>query len=66
MKVKLKNCPYCGGKVKIINVADDSDDEYYMVQCENDDECGAGCCFGEGTKEEIAKRWNRRANDEQR
>ena len=61
---ELKPCPFCGGKVTIENIANDKDDEYYMVQCEYED-CGASCCFGEGTKKEIIKRWNRRVDDGQ-
>ena len=57
--LKIKNCPFCGSKAKIINIADEVDDEFYMVQCENED-CGAGCTFGEGTKTQISKRWNNR------
>jgi hypothetical protein len=30
-----------------------------MVQCENE-ECGSGCTFGEGTKTQILERWNNR------
>lgn len=56
--LKLKNCPFCGSKAKIINL-DDEGDDYFMVQCENE-ECGAGCTFGEGTKTQISKRWNNR------
>lgn len=58
---KIKSCPFCGSRVKIINIADDEECKYYMVQCENVYECGAGCCFGEGSKKEIIERWNRRA-----
>lgn len=57
---KLNRCPFCGSRVKIDNIAENNDDEYYMVQCENED-CGASSCFGEGTKKEIIERWNRRA-----
>lgn len=57
---KIKSCPFCGGKVKVENIFADNGDEYYMVYCENED-CGAGSCFGEGTKKEIIERWNRRA-----
>lgn len=56
--LKLKNCPFCGSKAKIENIGDD--DVFYMVQCENE-ECGAGCTFGEGTKTEILRRWNNRS-----
>lgn len=57
--LKLKNCPFCGSKAKIINIVDELDDEFYMVECENE-KCGAGCTFGEGTKPQISKRWNNR------
>ena len=56
---KLKNCPFCGSKAKIINVGEDDGDEFYMVQCKNE-ECGCGACFGEVSKSEIAKLWNNR------
>ena len=54
-------CPFCGSEVYIENIADDSDDTYYMVQCKNDDKCGASSCFGECTKKEVIERWNNRA-----
>lgn len=57
---KLNRCPFCGGKVKVENIAFEIGDKYYMVQCENE-ACGASCCFGEGSKKEIIERWNRRA-----
>ena len=52
---KLKNCPFCGSKAKIVEIEDD----YFMVQCSNE-ECGCGACFGEVSKSEIAKLWNNR------
>lgn len=57
---ELKPCPFCGGKVKIINI--DPNDAYYMVQCRNKN-CNAATCFGEINKEEIKTMWNRRIKD---
>ena len=57
---KLKPCPFCGSEVYIENILDDIGDAYYMVQCKNDDKCGASSCFGECTKKEVIERWNNR------
>lgn len=69
MEVKLKNCPFCGGKAEFIDEADDwystysVDDEWVnlsmMVRCV---ECGAKIEANENdAKEDIIDQWNTRA-----
>lgn len=57
----LKSCPFCGYKGVAI-LADDNEYSYYRYfsQCQR---CGAGAKRGH-TKEDAAKEWNRRADDE--
>lgn len=69
---KLKPCPFCGKQAKMDSVSFSEyagscyDNEYARIRCEP---CGydmrhypkgLGCTKEE--KEELAKRWNRRAN----
>ena len=58
-EIKLKPCPFCGGKgVEIL----EDENKYlyyrYMAQCQK---CGANAKLGR-TKEEARKAWNRRAD----
>lgn len=61
MSEKLKKCPFCGSEVKLTNI--DPNDEYYMIECRNEN-CNSATCFGEVNEEEIKKRWNGRVADE--
>ena len=54
MDCKLKPCPFCGEKVKIMHVADD-----YIGWCRK---CRSMGPVGK-TEEEAARLWNRRACD---
>lgn len=58
----LKPCPFCGGKVKITNIKDYDNEDFYMVYCE---ECPASTCFGTEsfTKEGAVEAWNRRVKE---
>lgn len=62
MSVKLKPCPFCGGKVEL----DFVDEEFYIVRC---DKCASATSFAteledgtaeDSTKEETISAWNRR------
>lgn len=58
-EIKLKPCPFCGGKgVEIL----EDENKYlyyrYMAQCQK---CGANAKLGR-TKEEACKAWNQRAD----
>ncbi|MGN0608970.1 MAG: Lar family restriction alleviation protein [Oscillospiraceae bacterium] len=61
-EIKLKPCPFCGGKVEIECL----DDEYFYVTCSN---CHSSTSFGfvykdgtarDATKAETVKAWNKR------
>lgn len=67
-KVKLRVCPFCGGKAEFVDEADDwyskysENDEWVSlpmrVQCYN---CGANIQAGEDdTKEDVINQWNTR------
>ena len=62
-EIKLKPCPFCGAKVAIDDISTE-DEDYFMIQCQNE-ECGAAACFGDEseTKEGAARAWNRRVNN---
>ena len=64
-EIKLKPCPFCGGKVELELV----DDEFYMVCCEN---CSSATSFGktykdgtarDATRAETVKAWNKRTTE---
>lgn len=66
--VKLRVCPFCGGKAEFVDEADDwyskysEDDEWVSfpmrVQCFN---CGANLQAGDDdAKEDVISQWNRR------
>lgn len=65
--IKLKRCPFCGGKAKMhsfeVDYQDGSSATVYNIGCETDS------CFGEygtgiyyPTKEEVIKAWNTRTD----
>lgn len=57
-EIKLKPCPFCGGKgVEILEAENKYLYYRYMAQCQK---CGANAKLGR-TKEEARKAWNRRA-----
>ena len=65
MNEKLKECPFCGGQVKIDNIGDKKEN-IYMIEC---DVCGAALSFASHTadgwychaaEDETIKAWNRR------
>lgn len=63
---ELKPCPFCGEPNPIMRVRTDPHDltDFYYVQCTNE---LCFCEMGPARKREWAiKRWNRRANDDQR
>ena len=43
-EIKLKNCPFCGSEVELKDIGEDSNDHYYMAECQN---CNSATCFGE-------------------
>lgn len=57
--VKLKPCPFCGGKVKIVNMGDIGD--FYMIVCMK---CPVSTGFGfkSKTKRGAIEAWNERTN----
>ena len=62
MPNELKPCPFCGAKAYFYNPMHNT----MSVLCSGL-ECGATIfMYGKGSYEQIAERWNRRANDEQR
>ena len=64
--LKLKPCPFCGGKAKIIKCPCGEYKDLYVVGCHKNDSC-----FGNInhmtmifiSEETAAETWNRRAND---
>lgn len=58
---KLKECPFCGGDVELIDI--DPNDHYFMIQCKNG-QCCSATCFGEITKEEVIDHWDKRVSIE--
>ena len=65
MSRELKQCPFCGGEVKIDSV----DNEFSIVFCEK---CGSATSFGivfedgtagDATKAETIEKWNRRIKE---
>lgn len=64
MPEKLKPCPFCGGKVEIINIINDEEltinGNCFVVHCDN---CESETCFWRNcmSEERTAKKWNRRA-----
>ncbi|MGN0610072.1 MAG: Lar family restriction alleviation protein [Oscillospiraceae bacterium] len=62
VEIKLKPCPFCGGKVELECL----DNEYFYVTCEN---CSSATSFGktykdgtarDATRAETVKAWNKR------
>lgn len=58
-EIKLKPCPFCGGKALIIDV-EPTEEIYYIGVCLNI-ECGASIGIYSATREEAAEAWNRRS-----
>lgn len=56
---KLEKCPFCGSEVELIDI--DPNDNYYIIECKNK-KCYSATWFGEVTKEEVIKRWNKRVS----
>lgn len=59
-RIKLKNCPFCGGEATHDTNYDCYDNEYHMIICEH-------CSIyntGFGSYEEAAKAWNTRHTPE--
>lgn len=54
--IRLKRCPFCGGKAVMRGVS------CFWAAC---DKCGAGVYASDG-KAEAAKRWNRREKGRKR
>ena len=75
--LKLRECPFCGGKVRLYwwdneeqnsktweECDDDNGAVFPIVECHN---CDCAITFsGLGYGKEVINVWNRRANDEQR
>ena len=55
----LLRCPFCNSEVKMMDIGEGEHDHYYMIQCQNPN-CDGATCYGENSKEEVAKRWNTR------
>ena len=58
-EIKLKNCPFCGSEVELEDIGEDSNDHYYMIACKNSS-CGSSTCFGEVSKDDFIRTWNKR------
>lgn len=63
MNVKLKPCPFCGGRAHIEDISEPDDmGPIWMILCKK---CGASASFGmdgcNATKVEAVDSWNRRA-----
>lgn len=64
MPEKLKPCPFCGGKVEIINAEELTINGIcFVVHCDN---CESETCFWRNcmSEERTAKKWNRRAESD--
>lgn len=68
-KIKLKPCPFCGGKAERIEARIDDDKKTYSVICTN---CMTGIFrprmkgmewFAYKTEQEAIKAWNRRTDE---
>jgi len=57
--VKLKPCPFCGGKAELVDCGIGPD--RYFVRCQKCDTVQGGLWM---QKQTAIKRWNRRAKDE--
>lgn len=62
-EIKLLPCPFCNSEVKMMDIGEGEHDHYYMIQCQNPN-CDGATCYGENSKEEVAKRWNTRKSME--
>ena len=63
MTEKLKPCPFCGGKVAIINAEEITiNGNCYVVHCDN---CESETCFWRRcmSKKKTAQAWNRRIDN---
>ena len=63
MNVKLKPCPFCGGRAHIEDISEPDDmGPIWMILCKK---CGASASFGmdgcDATQVETVDSWNRRA-----
>lgn len=62
-EIKLKNCPFCGSEVELEDIGkyigEDDIDHYYMIVCKNSS-CGSSTCFGEVSKDDFIRTWNKR------
>ena len=60
MKIRLKPCPFCGGKAEMITFGIDKDKEVFMPRCK--DPC---CCGRIGRKwpdfDTAVYAWNKRS-----
>ena len=58
---KLKPCPFCGSAVKIENIHEVDESDFYMIACKNES-CSASACFGDfsETEDGAVEKWNRR------
>lgn len=58
--MKINNCPFCGGKVIATNILED-DEEYYILECQNE-MCNSAVSFGYTSEdmEEAIQHYNRR------
>ena len=62
MAVKLKSCPFCGGKAKQeSDMCWDASRYLYYVECAD---CGASTDVWYQSEEEAVEAWNRRTDDE--
>ena len=65
MNKELKPCPFCGGEAHYFDCGVKGDFEDWLIECSN---CHIAMIYHDdgcvSTKEEAARAWNRRANDE--
>ncbi|MBQ7154827.1 MAG: Lar family restriction alleviation protein [Synergistaceae bacterium] len=57
VSLKLRRCPFCGKKGKVIHTSGEDQADMISIECEG---CG-GACGEYLTHEEAAVAWNRRA-----
>ena len=67
-EIELRECPHCGGPVKLTQ-SKTLGDRLYVIECEQTSPCfgsGLGNCVIAAQKDQAIEAWNRRADDVER
>lgn len=59
--VKLKPCPFCGGRAEIVSRRSLTDRISFIIKCTNPKCVTKPCTFWEHSPMAVAEAWNRRA-----